>query len=81
MDIRMAGIDGIEATRIIRERERETGGRCVIIALTASAFDTDRAMILEAGCDDFVPKPVDPPRLYRAILTQLRAAAAPPGAT
>ena len=57
MDIRMAGIDGIEATRIIRERERETGGRCVIIALTASAFDTDRAMILEAGCDDFVPKP------------------------
>jgi CheY-like chemotaxis protein len=57
MDIRMAGIDGIEATRVIRGRERETGGRCVIIALTASAFDTDRALILDAGCDDFVPKP------------------------
>ena len=57
MDIRMAGIDGIEATRMIRERERDSDRRCRIIALTASAFDTDRAMILDAGCDDFVSKP------------------------
>ncbi|MCC6745419.1 MAG: response regulator [Acidobacteria bacterium] len=57
MDIRMAGLDGIDATRAIREREKESQRRCVIIALTASAFDTDRDVILDAGCDDFVPKP------------------------
>lgn len=68
MDIRMAGIDGIEATRIIRERERESAGHCVIIALTASAFDTDKAMILDAGCDDFVPKPF----LDSVIFTKLK---------
>jgi len=57
MDIRMAGMDGIEATRIIRAKESGASARTVIIALTASAFDEDRAQILEAGCDDFVSKP------------------------
>ncbi|MBK6314692.1 MAG: hypothetical protein IPF53_10370 [Blastocatellia bacterium] len=55
-------LDGIGATREIRRREREdeSGDRDAptpIIALTASAFDHDRDRILDAGCDDYIPKP------------------------
>jgi len=58
MDIRMPGLDGYECTRQIRRREtEENGDRTVIVAITASAFERDRAAILDAGCDDFVPKP------------------------
>jgi two-component system sensor histidine kinase/response regulator len=55
MDIRMPGMDGFEATRRIKSSEQ--GQQTVIIALTASAFEEDRARILAAGCDDFVRKP------------------------
>jgi CheY-like chemotaxis protein len=64
MDVRMPVMDGIETTREIRRREAERGDEapplstpCVIIALTASAFEHDRAELLAAGCDDFIPKP------------------------
>ncbi len=69
MDVRMPVMDGITATREIRrlESELESGNgdgvpasasrRTPIIALTASAFDHDRERILEAGCDDYIPKP------------------------
>ena len=62
MDVRMPVLDGIGATREIRRREREdeSGDRDAptpIIALTASAFDHDRDRILDAGCDDYIPKP------------------------
>ncbi len=61
MDIQMPVLDGYEATRQIRalesERQRPDGRRTVILAVTASAFTHDRAAIVEAGCDDFVPKP------------------------
>lgn len=56
MDVRMPVMDGIEATREIRRLEG-SGDRCAIIALTASAFDHDRTSILEAGGDDYIPKP------------------------
>ena len=55
MDIRMPVIDGLEATRRIKSMSR--GAAPIIIAVTASAFEEDRAMVLEAGCDDFVRKP------------------------
>ncbi len=55
MDIRMPEMDGFEATRRIKSSEQ--GQQTVIIALTASAFEEDRARILAAGCDDFVRKP------------------------
>lgn len=55
MDMRMPIIDGYEATRIIKSSTR--GHATVIIALTASAFEHERAIVLSAGCDDFVRKP------------------------
>ncbi len=55
MDMRMPIMDGYEATQQIKSHLN--GQATVIIALTASAFEEQRAMILSAGCDDFVRKP------------------------
>ncbi|MBW4491275.1 MAG: PAS domain S-box protein [Trichocoleus desertorum ATA4-8-CV12] len=60
MDMRMPVMDGYEATRQIRHLEVTTPARShrtVIIALTASAFEEQRATILASGCDDLVRKP------------------------
>jgi signal transduction histidine kinase/ligand-binding sensor domain-containing protein/FixJ family two-component response regulator len=61
MDIQMPNVDGYEATRRIRALERDDpspdGRRACILAVTASAFAHDREAIIEAGCDDYVPKP------------------------
>ena len=59
MDMRMPGMDGLEATRAIRARERETGSRHTpIIAVTANAMHGDRATCVAAGMDDFATKPL-----------------------
>ena len=63
MDVRMPGMDGLEAARIHRAR----GGRTPLIALTANAFEEDRRACLEAGMDDFLTKPLDPDRLRAAV--------------
>jgi signal transduction histidine kinase/DNA-binding response OmpR family regulator len=55
MDMRMPLMDGYEATKRIRSHLK--GQATVIIALTASAFEEARSVILAAGCDDFVRKP------------------------
>jgi signal transduction histidine kinase/CheY-like chemotaxis protein len=55
MDMRMPVMDGYEATKRIKAHLR--GQATTIIALTASAFDEERAIVLSAGCDDFVRKP------------------------
>jgi CheY-like chemotaxis protein len=55
MDIRMPVMDGYEATRQIKTAL--TGQATVIIALTASALEEEKTLILSAGCDDFVRKP------------------------
>ncbi len=60
MDMRMPLLDGREATRRIRaiqQAQGADGASTAIIALTASAFEEDRAEVLAAGCDDFVRKP------------------------
>ena len=54
MDIKMPVMDGLEATKAIRENHPDLP----IVALTANAFDSDRQLALEAGCTEFLSKPV-----------------------
>ncbi len=58
MDLHMPRLDGLEATRRIRERERSTGEHQVIIAMTASAMKDDVHQCLTVGMDDYLSKPV-----------------------
>lgn len=55
MDIKMPVMDGFEAARLIKEARREIP----IMAVTAYAFSEDRKLCLEAGCDEFITKPID----------------------
>jgi two-component system sensor histidine kinase/response regulator len=58
MDMRMPEMDGLAATRAIRESERSSGRHIVIVALTANVLDGDREACVEAGMDDFLAKPL-----------------------
>ncbi len=59
MDIQMPVMNGYKAAQTIRETEKDNPKprKTIIIAQTASAFEEERATILEAGCDDFLGKP------------------------
>ena len=57
LDTRMPVMDGFEAVRQIRAKEKQTQWRTVIIAVTASTFEERKSEIIAAGCDDFVRKP------------------------
>lgn len=58
MDLQMPGMDGLAATRALREREAREGGRLRIVALTANAYAEDRERCRAAGMDGFLAKPV-----------------------
>jgi CheY-like chemotaxis protein len=72
MDVQMPEMDGFEATRLIREREGETGGHVPIVALTAHAMLGDRERCLAAGMDEYLAKPVRAEQLFDMIALVLR---------
>ena len=63
MDIQMPEMNGLDATRIIRELD----SNIPIIALTAFAFNSDRIEFMEAGGSDYVVKPIDPMQLKEKV--------------
>jgi CheY-like chemotaxis protein/HPt (histidine-containing phosphotransfer) domain-containing protein len=65
MDIRMAGMDGLEATRTIRSRD--LNAQTPILAITASGGIEDEQLCLKAGCDDCIRKPVRKDTLLRKV--------------
>ena len=69
MDMRMPVMDGYEATK--RIKASRNGKDTIVIALTASAFEEDRTAVLSAGCDDFMRKPFQVPRLLEAMVQHL----------
>jgi signal transduction histidine kinase/DNA-binding response OmpR family regulator len=70
MDIRMPGLDGYQATRLIKESQ---GPGTKVIAVTASAFEEERARVLEAGCDGFLRKPFSEAEIFDLMAKHLGA--------
>jgi CheY-like chemotaxis protein len=75
MDIQMPEMGGVEATLLIREREKQTGGRTPIVAVTAHAMKGDRERYLSAGMDGYVTKPLRRQSLYNEIDSLIAAGA------
>ena len=75
MDCQMPEMDGLEATKAYRQRQREQGGMVTrdipIIALTANVMRGDRERCLEAGMTDYLSKPIDPTKLIEKIQAYL----------
>jgi len=69
MDMQMPNMDGLEATRQIRQLGKSN--HMPIIAMTANAFAEDKTRCMEAGMDDFISKPFDTDDLYLKLLTWL----------
>ncbi len=67
MDVQMPEMDGYEATVLIRQKEKKTGGHIPIIAVTAHAMKGDQERCLAAGMDGYVSKPIQPEVLYKTI--------------
>lgn len=68
MDMKMPVLNGLEAVRKIREFNKDV----IIVALTANAFDSDRADALEAGCNEFLAKPLNKQQLLAILRHRMR---------
>lgn len=66
MDISIPFVDGWEATRVLKADPATA--RIPVVALTAHAFDADRVRALEAGCDGYLVKPIEP----RQVVAEVR---------
>ncbi len=68
MDIFMPEMDGLEATKLIREKEKQTGNYIPIIAVTAAAIVGNEEEYLSAGMDDYISKPIDETEFINKII-------------
>ena len=68
MDVQMPEMDGLQATQAIRAIEREQGGHMPIVAMTAHAMKGDRERFLDAGMDDYLPKPIRAKQIAEKLL-------------
>ena len=75
MDVMMPVMDGLEATRIIRNMERKDAKTVPIIALSANAFAEDTQMAKEAGMNEHLSKPLDMEAVLRVIASHCHPAA------
>jgi signal transduction histidine kinase/CheY-like chemotaxis protein len=75
MDIQMPEMDGLEATRILREREKKGLRSAPIIAMTAHAMKGDRDKCIEAGMTGYISKPIQPDQLFE-LMDEVMAPAA-----
>jgi CheY-like chemotaxis protein/HPt (histidine-containing phosphotransfer) domain-containing protein len=67
MDVQMPEMDGLEATTLIRARERLKGGHVPIVAMTACAMQGDRERCLSAGMDGYLAKPIRAAQLLETV--------------
>jgi len=74
VDVQMPEMDGLQLTGVIRDKEKVTGAHLPIIAMTAYAMKGDRERCLEAGMDNYVPKPINSRQLFE-IIDGVRSAA------
>ena len=72
MDVNMPVKDGMTAVRELRGLDREDARSVLIFAMTANTFQEDREAAVQAGMDDFLPKPFEVDQLYNALRSTLR---------
>jgi len=72
MDIALPGMDGLEATRILKTRDATR--RIPVVALTAQARKEDAERAARAGCDGFIPKPLSARTFLAEIASHIRRA-------
>jgi two-component system sensor histidine kinase/response regulator len=67
MDVQMPEMGGLEATQLIRAKEKSAGGHLPIVAMTAHAMQGDRERCIAAGMDGYLAKPIDPKSFLQTV--------------
>ncbi len=78
LDVRMPGMDGLEMVRRIRADQNASVARTPLIAITANVMPGAESEIIEAGCDGYIPKPIDIPLLESYLKRFVRNARTTP---
>lgn len=72
MDLQMPGMNGFDTIRALRNMKSNAYRKLTVVALSASAFPALEAKLLEAGFDNYIPKPFDPEQLYSLLQSVAR---------